>query len=129
MTEREPTMPDPTCEGMGSADAFRGHGFFPPEAVMATVPSLYATEAVPLDDKLVHLHYFVGGCDWYVMEVDRERRLAFGWVDLGDPQNAELGYFDLEELRRLMVTPHGYPLVVERDLHWTPRPFGDIPTR
>lgn len=97
-------------------------------AALAAIPPLYATEKTPLADKVVHLHYFVGSCDWFVMELDREElRIAFGWVDLGDPQNAELGYFDLEELAQVEVQhPSGLVLRVERDLHWQPVRFGDL---
>ena len=105
----------------------RGHDFLPAEDALADVPDLYATEDVPLADKTIHLHYFVGGCDWYVAEVDRDRRIAFGYVNLGDPRNAEWGYIDLTELRDLRATtPQGYTLLVERDLHWTATRFGDL---
>lgn len=95
---------------------------------LAEVPGLYETEQTPLADKIVHAHYFVGACDWYVMEIDREQlRIAFGWVDLGDPDMAELGYFDLEELASVAVRhPSGIVLRVERDLHWKPIRFGDL---
>lgn len=113
------------------ASDVRGHAFFPAERVMEQIPRLYATENVDLDDKVVHLHYFVGGCDWYVMELDENRRRAFGYVNLNDEQNAELGYFDMIELKDTIITPHGRePLVVvERDLDWTPRMFSEAQAR
>jgi len=58
------------------ADDIRGHSFYPADRLMERVPRLYATEEVDLEGKVVHLHYFVGGCDWYVMEVDEHRQRA-----------------------------------------------------
>jgi hypothetical protein len=37
---------------------------------LATIPRLYETENVPLKDKVIHLHFFIGGCDWYIAEFD-----------------------------------------------------------
>ena len=34
------------------------------------IPKLYATEDVPLKHKLIHLHFFLGGSDWYISEYD-----------------------------------------------------------
>lgn len=112
---------------MTTADTLRGHPFLPSADVLATIPKLYATEDTKLADKIAHLHYFVGACDWFVVEYDPDTGIAFGWADLGDPQNAELGYFSLPELQTITVShPSGYTVVVERDLHWTP---GPIPVR
>jgi len=99
----------------------RGHDFFPPADELASVPALYATEDVPTGEKLVMLHYFTGGCDWWLVELDQRTGLAFGYVCLGDPGSAEWGYVDLNELCSLAIatTP---PVVVERDLHWRPTP-------
>jgi len=36
------------------------------------IPRLYETENVPLKDKLIYLHFFIGGCDWYIAEYDGE---------------------------------------------------------
>jgi len=107
-----------------AADELRGYDWNPSEDYLRRVPALYATEDVPLVQKQVFLHYFCGACDWYVVELDEERRIAFGWMNLGDDQNAELGYFDLNELRDLLVRgPHNLPVVVERDLYFTPQPL------
>jgi len=98
----------------------RGHGFLPDWDALESIPLLYETEAVPLEQKLVHLHYFVGSCDWYVAELDDDSWSAFGYANLGDAQNAEWGYFSLPELEAVVVRP-GF--VVERDLCWTAQSF------
>ena len=44
----------------------------PPTDQLASVPKLYATENTPLEDKLIYLHFFICGCDWYIAEFDGE---------------------------------------------------------
>jgi hypothetical protein len=115
-------------------DKMRGHKFLPSAKVMATWPKLYQTDGVPLDQKVVRAHWFAGPCDWYAFEVDPTELLAFGWVNLGDHQNAEMGYFDLKDLGTLLVrqrfhigeTIKTIGLPVERDLDWTPTRFGNL---
>lgn len=96
----------------------RGHAFYPTAQEVAGIPRMYATEDVRAADKILHLHYFVGGCDWWFAEYDPATGEGFGYACLGDPQNAEWGYTDLAELEAVSV--HGGLAVVERDLHWTP---------
>ena len=79
--------------------ARRCHDFLPDWDNLVAIPLLYETEAVPLDDKIIHLHYFLGGCDWYIAELDDDSWLAFGYADLNDPQNAEWGYVSLPNWR------------------------------
>src|SRR5215204_6459229 len=100
----------------------RGHDFLPAWEALTAVPLLRATEHVPLAEKIIHLHFFIGACDWYVAELDDDTWEAFGHADLGDAQNAEWGYFSLPELEAVVVGP-GF--VVERDLLWTPRLFSE----
>jgi hypothetical protein len=100
----------------------RGHPFLPPDG---EVPGLYETDHIPAEAKLIALHYFCAAGDWWIAELDPESGLAFGYVKLaGFPDGAEWGYADLAELEELNVH-HGL-VIVERDLHWTPRKFGDI---
>lgn len=81
------------------------------------VPRLYSTEPVPCQDKIVHMHFFLGGCDWYGCEYDPDRRIFFGFAILnGNLQNAEWGYFALEELKAVRVGP----FEIDRELEWTP---------
>jgi hypothetical protein len=63
------------------------------------IPRLYETEATPLSEKLIHLHFFIGGCDWYIVEYDGDN-LFFGYAILnGDLINAEWGYISFDELK------------------------------
>ena len=88
------------------------------------IPRLYETENVPLKDKLVWLHFFVGSCDWYVIETDGED-LFWGFACLGDLQNAEFGYFSLKGLKSIKV--HGWlEIDCELEEHWKVRPAKEV---
>ena len=68
---------------------------------LARLPRLYETEQVGLQDKLIHLHFFIGGCDWYAIEFDGQDTF-WGFAILnGDNLNAEWGYFSLTELQQI----------------------------
>lgn len=84
--------------------------------------ALYSTEKTPLAEKIVTGHFFLGSCDWYVTEFDGED-LFFGYANLGDPQNAEWGYFSLSELKS--VKAQGV-FEVDFDKHWNVRPVSEV---
>ncbi|WP_427019387.1 DUF2958 domain-containing protein (plasmid) [Pseudarthrobacter sp. P1] len=100
----------------------RGHRFYAPKAVLAKVPALGATEDVPLMDKKVHLHYFTGGADWYLMEVDPASGRAFGFLNPSG-RGGSWGYVSLPELEA--VNLGGYR-VVERDCHFSQGTLADV---
>jgi len=90
---------------------------------LAKIPSLYSTEETPIADKIVKMHFFIGGSDWYIFEYDGED-LFFGYVILnGNTDMAEAGYISLSELKGIKV---GFGLEVDRDMHWTPIKAGEI---
>jgi hypothetical protein len=67
------------------------------------IPRLYATEHIPLEDKLICLHFFIGGCDWYIAEYDGDD-IFFGLVILNnDYENAEWGYTSFKELQSIRI--------------------------
>lgn len=107
----------------------RGHDFYPSDAERATYPDLYETEDVPLESKQIVAHFFTRGGvgEWWVVELERGNETAltaFGFADLG---YREAGYFDLVALESLRIERAGQPdIVIERDLHWTPRPWSDV---
>ena len=86
---------------------------------------LYETENTPLADKLIHLHFFVGGCDWYVAEYDGKDRF-WGYAILnGDHVNAEWGYFLFSELKKIKID--GWcEIDCETEAAWTVRTAGEI---
>lgn len=76
------------------------------------------------DKAVAHLHYFMGNFDFWITErdvgdgtADLRQHQAFGFVNLGDPDNAELGYISLPEL---------FASNVELDLYWSPKTLGEI---
>jgi len=84
-------------------------------SVIVNTPKTYATDELPENETMVKMHYFNSGSDWYIIEKDmyEEQRQAYGFVVLnGDLQNAELGYIDIDTLRRMNV---------ELDFHWRER--------
>ncbi len=100
----------------------RGHVFFGDELKQA--PALYETEDVSTEDKIVVARYFGGSGTWLICEVDPESSVAFGWCDLGLGY-PEFGYVNLHELESLNA--HGGLIIIERDLHFEPTRFGDLP--
>lgn len=74
----------------------------------------------PLHDKgsihdryKVFAHFFYGGCDWFILDWDRERNVVYCYAILNeDTQMSEFGYTYLPE-----ITEDGR---VELDFYWTP---------
>lgn len=95
----------------------------PSQEQLDRIPRLYDTESIPLSEKAVHLHFFIGGCDWYIVEYDGED-LFFGYAILnGDIQNAEWGYVSFRELKSIKV---GF-VEIDNDLHWVVVPAKGVP--
>ena len=70
---------------------------------LGEIPRLYETESTPLGDKLIYLHFFIGGCDWYIAEYDGED-LFWGYAILnGDYLNSEWGYISFSELKDIKI--------------------------
>jgi hypothetical protein len=56
-----------------------------------------------LKDKIFYMHFFIGGCDWYIAEYDGED-LFWGYVVLNsDLQNSKLGYISYTELKTFNI--------------------------
>jgi hypothetical protein len=70
---------------------------------LSKIPRLYETENIPLQDKLIHLHFFIGGSDWFACEFDGED-IFFGFAILNnDLINAEWGYISFSELKAIKM--------------------------
>ena len=75
----------------------------PSQKQLAEIPKLYETEKVPLREKLIYLHFFIGNCDWYIAEFDGQD-IFWGFSILNqDYQNAEWGYISFAELRFINI--------------------------
>jgi hypothetical protein len=75
----------------------------PNEERLAAIPPLYESESIPLKEKTIHLHFFIGGCDWYIAEYDDDD-LFFEYAILNDMQNAEWGYVSFSELKSINIS-------------------------
>jgi hypothetical protein len=96
----------------------------PTKEQLASLPRLYETEHIPVRDKLICLHFFIGGCDWYIAEYDGED-FFFGYAILNnDDEMAEWGYVSLAELKSIKIGPG---IEVDNDLCWKIRKASEIP--
>ncbi len=95
----------------------------PTSEKLSSIPKLYETEYVPLKDKTIHAHFFIGGCDWFICEFDGAD-IFFGFAILNqDLEMAEWGYVSFEELKSIKIS--GY-LEADYDLYWEPRPASKV---
>jgi len=87
------------------------------EELAQMFPRLGATSEMSPDRVRIIAKYFYpcGAATWYATEYDPEERLFFGFVNLGDSQCAELGYFSLDELEQFKGR---FGLGIERDLYF-----------
>ena len=87
------------------------------QAIRKKLPALYANEKKDAAETPVIVKFFnpYGAATWWATEFDG-KDLFFGFVTLGDPQGAELGYFSLSELESIRIGPLGWK--IERDRHW-----------
>jgi hypothetical protein len=94
-----------------------------PKYVLDRLPPLYSQEEKGVE-ALVQAKFFTpdGAATWYATEFDGTDRF-FGYVDLGIPGCAELGYFSLSELKEVRGKM-GLP--VELDRYWSPKPLSQV---
>jgi len=75
----------------------------PSQKKLDAIPRLYETENIPVEDQLIHLHFYIFGSDWFVCEYDGSD-LFFGYAILNnDLINAEFGYFSFNELKAIDI--------------------------
>ena len=90
---------------------------------LATIPKLSETGHLPLMDKVIQFHFFIGGCDWFISEFDGKDTF-FGFAILhGDLERAEWGHVSLYDLKSIKI--NGY-LEIDCDLHWDPKPAREV---
>ena len=106
-------------------DKLRGHDFLPTD--LSGVPMLYSDSASSIAATMIHLRFFTnaGSAYWLLAELDPETGIAYGYAEV-IPGCGEWGSFSIHELRELYVEKQGFPIIVERDLHFTPKPFSEI---
>jgi len=96
----------------------------PSQSRLDKIPRLYETENIPAEDKMIHLHFFIGSSDWYVAEFDSIDTF-FGYVILnGDLQCAEWGYFSFAELKDIKIGL--LEIDCELEEFWAVRAFSEL---
>jgi hypothetical protein len=98
--------------------------------IIRTMPSTFGQKDIDDADKIIYLHYFYSGNDWYVTEKDKgspddkkfgilPQSQASGYVILdNDIQMAEWGYISIPVLKK-----HGR---IELDFHFEPQSFKEV---
>ena len=87
----------------------------PEKKFLDKIPRLYETENILLNEKLIHLHFFIGGCDWYIAEYDGND-LFWGFAILNnDYEMAEWGYVSFKELKSININH----IHIDCELNWT----------
>lgn len=95
----------------------------PSRQTLNSLPKLYATEEIPLKEKLIQLHFYIGNTDFFIIEYDGKETF-WGFAILNnDYQMAEFGYIDFQELRSIRT--NGWH-EIECDLHWKIRPANQV---
>jgi len=95
----------------------------PTEKQLAKIPELYSGELISLEEKVIHMHFFMGGSDWYVTEYNPKEGNFFGFVILNGMYDcAEWGYFNYKELCDLKMSF----LEVDRDKYWKVRKANEV---
>ncbi|GHV92266.1 hypothetical protein AGMMS50268_27690 [Spirochaetia bacterium] len=98
---------------METPDAFE-YGVKRLNAIVAKLPNLYDTDGQARHP--LSLHYFVGGCDWYIAEYSKEEDIFFGYAILNnDLHNSEWGYISRAEILSLEI-PERF-LMINLDLY------------
>ena len=96
----------------------------PEQKRLDKIPRIYETEDIPVKEKRIHLHFFIGGSDWYAVEFNGED-IFFGFVILnGDLEQSEWGYFSFAELKAIRVG--AIEVDCELDEFWEIRPAKDV---
>lgn len=95
----------------------------PTEKQLSKIPGMYSGEAIPFEEKVIHMHFFMGGSDWYVTEYSAEEKMFFGFVILNGMYDiAEWGSISYIELCKMRFTF----LEVDRDKFWKVRKAKEV---
>lgn len=94
----------------------------PSKEILDSIPRLYETEETSLADKIIHVHFFIGGCDWFIAEYDGDD-LFWGYANLNDDINAEWGYISFNDLKSYNIRG----AEIDFDLYWKVRRAKEVP--
>ena len=93
-----------------------------PQSIVKTLPPLYATEIIAIEDKVIRAKFFCPWSQftWWAVEFDPKDRICFGLVR---GHETEWGYFSIDELDSI-DGPGG--LRIERDVHFRAQTVKDM---
>ncbi len=87
------------------------------------MPNIYEQDGKGYN-AVVRIHYFVGGTDWYITEMDKITGEMYGFTVLnGDYEMAEFGYIDSEFLIDNNLPPLSKP---QLDFYWNYQTINEI---
>jgi hypothetical protein len=95
----------------------------PSRQKLNSLPKLYSTEEIPVKEKLIQLHFFIGNTDFYICEYNGTDTFWGFVILIGDMEMAEFGYVNYEELESIKI--NGWQ-EIECDLHWKIRPANQV---
>ncbi len=55
-----------------------------------------------------------GSFEWFISEYNHDEKMAYGFANLNDPDMAELGYIDIEELENVKATHNIFIVEIDR---------------
>jgi len=86
------------------------------------IPKLYETDGIPFEKKIIYQKWDLKKANfyWLIVELDKDKNLAFGYANLNDDNFAEWGCIDLQEI---------IDNNAELDRSWKPCPFGEARKR
>jgi hypothetical protein len=91
----------------------------PTESELLKLAQINIDKNTPLEDRIIHMHFFLDGRDWYVSQYDPQRRHFFGYmIPNDDYHRARWGYFSFDELDRTRTRAK---IEVVRNTHWKPK--------
>ena len=95
------------------------------KTLIKQIPTLDETAEQGIDESFAYVKIFnpMGNHQWFITAYDPEQNLAFGYVNLNDPQMAELGYISMQELEEIKL-PFGMKL--ERDRGFSKTPLTEV---
>ena len=82
------------------------------------IPPIYGQDGKG-KNAVVWMHYFVGGSDWYITELDKKENIAFGYVIMnGNLRDSSLGRISINELITIDL--------VNLDLYWSVQTLNQV---
>ena len=98
----------------------------PTKEQLGIMPGLGATQDIEPKNKLIHLHFFLAGIQWYAAEYDPRTEVFYGFVVMAnDYLNSEWEYFSLQDLKGLRWRKL---IEVELNPYFNPKVAGKIET-